>query len=87
MNLLTVKQVASKLACGASFIWTLTREDPTFPKPIQIGLGGERARGTRWVEAALDNWLLTKQQHPTDPEQKEPLNDDGRTGTELHQAA
>lgn len=65
MNLLTAKQVAARLSCSLSFVWKLAKEDPKFPKPIQIGTGAVGcARATRWVETALDDWLLTKQQVP-----------------------
>lgn len=80
MNLLTVQQVATKLSCAPSFVWALNKNDPTFPKPIQIGLGASRARATRWFEEAVNNWLLTKQQ----PMEKD---DDHRgTGSQVHPA-
>lgn len=79
MNLLTVQQLAAKLSCSVSYVWRLTQQDPTFPRPLQIGMGGERARGTRWVESAVNDWLLTKQQDEVQ------AHDDGRTGVGLHQ--
>lgn len=60
MNLLTVKQVSEKLTCSSSYVWKLLRVDPTFPKPIQLGLGESRPRSTRWVDSAITDWLMTK---------------------------
>jgi predicted DNA-binding transcriptional regulator AlpA len=83
MNLLTAKQVAEKLSCHISFVWTLSKEDPSFPPPLQIGKGTVRARGTRWVDSALDNWLLTKQQGADTA--KELQHEHGRIGADVHQ--
>ena len=60
MNLLTVKQVSEKLSCSTSYIWALLKKDPAFPKPINIGVGVERAKGTRWVDGAVSEWVLSK---------------------------
>ena len=62
MNLLTIKQVSEKLSCSTSYIWALMKKDPTFPKPITIGVGSERAKGTRWVDGAVSEWVLSKHQ-------------------------
>ena len=62
MILLTAKQVSEILNCSTSFIWELVRKDPDFPKPITIGVGSERAKGTRWVDGAISNWVLSKHQ-------------------------
>lgn len=62
MNLLTIKQVSEKLSCSTSFIWALVRKDPDFPKPITIGIGSERAKGTRWMDGAVSEWVLAKHQ-------------------------
>lgn len=86
MNLLTVKQVIDKLNCSRSFLWTLRKKDPTFPKPFAIGLGEERTRGSRWVEAELDQWLLTRQQL-TAKKEAPCDHEDGRDRPAVHQAA
>ena len=62
MNLLTIKQVSEKLSCSTSYIWALMKKDPAFPKPITIGVGSERAKGTRWVDGAVSEWVLSKHQ-------------------------
>ena len=83
MNLLTVKQVATKLSCADSMVWRLTKQDPAFPQPIKIGLGEKSARATRWVEESLDVWLTRKQIQTL----KEIIDDNGRTDTDIHQGA
>lgn len=83
MNLLTVKQVSDKLSCAQSYVWKMLKEDPTFPKPINIGMGKERARGTRWIDGAMTEWLLTKQQMKNNEVH---TNENGRTGKHVHQS-
>ena len=84
MNLLTVKQLSQKLSCSISYVWSLQKRDPSFPKPLSIGMGSEQARGTRWVDSDVSNWLLTK----TQLNHKEEVQyEDGRSGTEIHSAA
>ena len=78
MNLLTVKQVAAKLSCAPSYVYRLLDRDPTFPRSISIGLGEEKARGVRWVEADVTNWLLTRIQ------KKEVLDENGRVSSNVH---
>lgn len=83
MNLLTVKQVAEKLSCAVSHVWLMLKKDPTFPKPISIGMGGEHARGTRWVDGAISEWMLAK--HSLANKNQEVLTDeDRRSGTQIH---
>jgi predicted DNA-binding transcriptional regulator AlpA len=83
MNLLTVKQVSEKLSCSTSYIWLLLKRDPAFPKPISIGGGEERARGTRWVDGAIHEWVQSK--HTTANDNNEVLtNENGRPGAEVH---
>lgn len=84
MQLLTVKQLSQKLSCSTSYVWSLQKRDPSFPKPLRIGMGGvERIRGTRWVDSDVSNWLLTKKQL----NHNEVQHEDGRSGTEIHSAA
>jgi predicted DNA-binding transcriptional regulator AlpA len=78
VNLISAKKVAYKLSCSLSHVWVLNRQDPTFPKPINIGLGDGQKRGTRWIESAVSEWLLAKQT------KKVHHNENGRSGEELH---
>jgi predicted DNA-binding transcriptional regulator AlpA len=80
MQLLTVKQAAAKLACSESYVWKLMKHDPTFPKGIRIGLGGDTQRATRLEEKAVDAWLLTRLLKENDDET-------GRAGTGVHPTA
>lgn len=82
MNLLTDKQVAQKLACAVSYVWRLSTQDSTFPKPVRLGNpdGPRRGRVTRWVETDINEWLknrLTNKQEVED--------EAGRTGGNVHQ--
>lgn len=80
MNLLTVKQVASKLSCAVSYVYKLQKTDKSFPKPLSIGMGSERSRGVRWVEQDVTDWLLTRKQTTTEVLN----NEDGRIGEDVH---
>ena len=84
MNLLTAKQLSQKLSCHDSYIWHLQKKDPSFPKPLRIGMGTERTRGTRWVDGEVTAWLLTKKQQSNHNEEVQ--HEDGRSGTEIHTA-
>jgi|LauGreDrversion4_2_1035121.scaffolds.fasta_scaffold29377_7 predicted DNA-binding transcriptional regulator AlpA len=87
MNLLTVKQVSELLTCSTSYVWKLLRCDPSFPKPIQLGVGESRPRSTRWVEGAVSQWLLAKHEEANPLTNSKVLtNEHGRTGRELHKA-
>lgn len=79
MNLITAKQVASKLGCSDSFVWKLVKTDPTFPRPFKIGVGEVSARATRWVDESIDKWITSRAQGEHD--------EDGRTSSALHQGA
>jgi predicted DNA-binding transcriptional regulator AlpA len=80
MQMLTVKQVAAKLACSESYVWKLMKQDPTFPKGIRIGLGGDAQRATRLEEQAINEWLV-KRIH------KENDDETGRIGAGVHRPA
>lgn len=84
MKLLTVKQVADKLSCVTSNVYRMQRLDPTFPKSIVIGMGSSRARGVRWVDSEIDDWLLVKMSHKTSEVQ---TNEDRRDGLDVHSGA
>lgn len=62
MNLLTDKQVAEMLSCSRAYVWSLSKRDETFPKPINLGMGTVRAKGTRWDKEAVEKWVTDKQQ-------------------------
>lgn len=80
MNLLTAKQVATKLSCSVSYVWKLPHINPTFPKPLSIGSGQEQPRATRWVDSEVTDWLLTRK-----PKTNEVLkNENGRAGEDVH---
>jgi predicted DNA-binding transcriptional regulator AlpA len=81
MNLLTVKQVAEKLSCAVSNVYRIQSLDPTFPRPISIGLGSARARGVRWVDDELTSWLMVKVSNKTNEVHQ---NEDGRSGQNVH---
>ncbi|NVN99280.1 MAG: AlpA family phage regulatory protein [Geobacteraceae bacterium] len=79
MNLLTVKQVAAKLACSVSYIYVLQKRDPTFPTTVSFGLGGDVPRGIRWLDSDINQWLLTKKQvNEVTP------NENGRDSQDVH---
>lgn len=83
MNLLNVKQVASKLSCSVSYVWTLPKSDHTFPRTFNIGMVEGRTRATRWAEHEITDWLLTRKQKTTEVLN----NEDGRPGKDIHTAA
>ena len=83
MNLLNVKQVATKLSCSVSYVWKLPKADHTFPKAINIGTVEGRTRATRWADQDITDWLLTRKQNTTEVLN----NEDGRPGKDLHTAA
>jgi predicted DNA-binding transcriptional regulator AlpA len=78
MNLLTGKQIAEKLSCSKAYIYVLLKKDPTFPRPMTIGLGMDSPRGVRWVEEEITQWLLTRKNIEVNP------NEDGRFSEDLH---
>lgn len=64
MRMLRDKKTAEKLDCSRAQVWLYVKKDPTFPKPVKLG-----PRHTAWVEAAVDEWLLTRYQGETDETQ------------------
>jgi predicted DNA-binding transcriptional regulator AlpA len=92
MNLLTVKQVAAKLSVSVGHVWKLAQRDETFPKSFGIGMGGQRQRGTRWIESQVDAWIADRYNQGAsdgsngDPTNEESLDDRGH-GREVHQPA
>lgn len=82
MNLLTVKEVSQRLRVAVSYVWRLSSNDPTFPKPIHLGdpQGPRRSRVTRWIEADVMTWLDNKLNS-----QKGTSDEDRRVGGEIHQ--
>lgn len=84
MNLLTVKQVSEKLACSRSYVWKLLRDNPDFPKPINIGMGDSKTRATRWVDGDISGWLARlSQQSNTEAN----TNENRQSGGEVHPGA
>lgn len=66
MNLLTVKQVASKLSISRSQVWRLVRAG-TLPAPIRLS-----AQVVRWVESDLEANVLTQKQQNGAPNDGHP---------------
>ncbi len=63
VTLLTRKEVSSRTRLGRSSIYARLKPnpkrpgdyDPTFPKPVSIGI-----RAVGWVEAEIDAWLIAQ---------------------------
>lgn len=80
MNLLTAKQVAAKLSCSISYVYKLQNIDQTFPRSLSIGVGQIESRGTRWVDAEVIAWLLTRKPKTTEVI----THEDGRPSEDVH---
>lgn len=54
-QMMTVTEVAEKLAIGKSTIWRKIKEVVGFPQPVYVGI-----KSPRWYESDIDEWLFTK---------------------------
>ena len=55
LNQLRPEQVCERLGCGKTQLYKLVKNDPTFPKPIQLS-----SRWTFWYEFEIDAWTIKK---------------------------
>ncbi|WP_129141472.1 helix-turn-helix transcriptional regulator [Modicisalibacter coralii] len=54
---LTMRDIMERTGYKRTKIYELRMQDPTFPKPINIGNGTGRHATLRWVESDLEEWM------------------------------
>jgi predicted DNA-binding transcriptional regulator AlpA len=50
-----VKGLAAQLGVSIPTTWRMVRDDPTFPRPRQLG-----RRVTRWVRTEVEDWIRSR---------------------------
>lgn len=58
--LLTLAQVAQLMACDAKTLRRFRSEDPTFPKPIQLGKPSKSSSRLRFRKPEVLVWILSQ---------------------------
>jgi predicted DNA-binding transcriptional regulator AlpA len=59
-RLLRVGEVADLLGVSKSYVYKLSQNTPSFPKPIVLGDESNRRSATRWVLTEIEEWVNTR---------------------------
>jgi predicted DNA-binding transcriptional regulator AlpA len=63
---LNVARVCNKFSRKKSWLYELVKDDPTFPKPLRLGVSQV------WIESQLDQWMLMQSAAYKPPQPRKP---------------